>query len=480
MSEINNQPVPPEFVFKSEVDSPIAFVFLHGLSNSTYDLYHFAQEINKEGFYCELLQIPAHDEHYGADHPDANLDSWQQILKRKITSVKKKYTDVYVVGFSIGATMALILSGDKELGLKGIVCISTFIDPAKKLQFKLAQYIAKVKKTGVHRGRPNVTKKSSLHNIWWFKRMPLPYLTTSYKAGVLAKKEIVNNNCPVLFLHSTADEVADYHALEKLILIHGNEDMKLITFVELKHFLHLDLNPSEFWKVVKIYFKIDKHHNRQVCYPRDELIAQFEKITDETNQWASYCYHLVIGFFSIMGALLYFTLPDVFNNDVKTPYYLLSYCIIIHIYIQIFSLYYFFNMRADVYRKNYIEPLFKGVSWIEYRTNRWLSSWVSEKYTDLVVFSTIALPIISSAIILIYFFTEYYLFCADLSIQIISLVSIVTLGLSIRSLFLTNQYTSQNLYSNSEKIENVNLLTSIFRLKQTANPGKVFKRKTIE
>src|SRR5690606_27064596 len=138
-----------------------AFIFLHGLSTSVLDLKHIAEAINKEGYYCELIQLEGHGKNYSHENEENYYRRWLEQIKISVIDLKNNYENIYLMGFSIGASLAIISASDKTLDIKGVICISAFFEPAKKIQYKIAQIIAKFNKRGVSRSKPNTTFKAS-------------------------------------------------------------------------------------------------------------------------------------------------------------------------------------------------------------------------------------------------------------------------------------------------------------------------------
>ena len=163
--------------------------------------------------------------------------------------------------------------------------------------------------------------------------------------------------CDAFLLHSTDDKVADYYSV--LNQVNNNKNIKLITFRNLNHFIQFDI-PQQI--LSETILKLLKPQKTEVI--NTEIIKDsFYHMSTELNHWSGIMYKLITGFFSIFGALVYFSLPDILAKKPTTPYYLTSYVLLTCIFIMLATMYFFYINRTNVFLKNYVEPYLNVMPW---------------------------------------------------------------------------------------------------------------------
>ena len=165
--------------------------------------------------------------------------------------------------------------------------------------------------------------------------------------------------------------VANYWAVANLAKSITPFGSCLVTFRCLKHFLHFDAPLCSWFDVISSFFW---QKDSTINAPDREQIKDARlHASAELRHWSGILFQLIVGFFSIFGALVYFSLPEILNEKSGAPYYLASYSILTSFFLILLCLYFFYVNRVNVFLKHHIEPYISSISWTAYRTTKFFS-----------------------------------------------------------------------------------------------------------
>ena len=451
------------------------FIFTHGYGSSPLDLLPLAREINNSGYACALMLLKGHGGH-GKEIIGIEYSDWKKQLTDAINYYKEKYNNIYLIGFSLGATLSIDVAIDNK-NISGIVGISTFIKPSTRTTIAIIK-ILKFFKIKMLPRMLQVTNKKTINEITYSKTIPL--IETELMIDEVKKIAPIQSGvkCKAMFLHSIDDKVSSYEEIINLKNI--NENIKIITLRKLKHFIQFDIPQKALSDVINCFLtgkRTSKNDNYQ------DLKDTYLHMSTEFNHWSLILFKLIVGFFSIFGALVYFSLPDIIQEKSTSPYYLISYSIINCFFIILSSLYFFYTNRVNVYIKHYIEPYLHIVPWVTFRTNKYLSGSESTCITNRVSLAVFGIPLLISTGSLFYliinYMDNYIVNTFDNMLLVFALLfSLILYFSAIVSLVTLQKYTKRELYYlKSEKLGSLELLSKILILFNKISPGCVKQNK---
>jgi esterase/lipase len=102
------------------------FLFIHGFATYVDDLIPLALAFNQDGYSCDLLALEGHGGSF-EDLRDTGYERWYEQVSHAYTFRKEKGGKVFIVGFSLGALLAMDYARDHSVD--GIIGISTFMGP---------------------------------------------------------------------------------------------------------------------------------------------------------------------------------------------------------------------------------------------------------------------------------------------------------------------------------------------------------------
>ena len=117
-----------EYLFLSGPDDAPIFLFIHGYGTAPQDLLPLASYINSQGYNCAVLLLHGHGKEAAAMVGLAYSDWLQQSLDF-YEHYRRSFDEVYMVGFSLGATLSLHIA--TKVDVAGVVAISTFLSPSR-------------------------------------------------------------------------------------------------------------------------------------------------------------------------------------------------------------------------------------------------------------------------------------------------------------------------------------------------------------
>ena len=433
-----------EYMFLAGSAEAPLFLFIHGYASAPQDTLPLAQYINEKGYNCALVFLMGHGRNAEA-MTGLQYADWVKQSRAFCQYYKRKYKNVYLIGFSLGATLCLHLASEEAFD--GVVAISTFIRPPtlarRVLQLAEALGLKRVPRL------LQVTHKATKREIVYSKYFLVRETASLIAATSQVTSRIEKVKCPVLFLHSTDDKVSDYWTIASMAKSLAPNNSTLVTFRCLKHFLHFDVPLSSLFPVIEAFFWTDiTDEDPKKC---DFIKDALTHASEELRHWSGMVFQLIVGFFSVFGALVYFSLPDVLGKKGSAPYFLASYSMLASFFLVLLALYFFYVNRVNVFLKHHIEPYLPCVSWTSYRTSNIFAGRESERMTNQVSLAVVGLPLAISIGSIIYTFVEYgerfFVFEPRNILLMAAIATAIVLNLSATgSLIVLSKYTKRELY----------------------------------
>ena len=361
------------------------FVFLHGLASSEGDLYPLACEFHARGQTCEIVRLPSHpDVIEQIDHIDTDE------LVRDVTEIINRHrSGVYLVGFSAGATLALIAA--KNPLVKGVFAFSAFLTPRRRSLSAIGARLGRrIPKWSFPR-HPHTTVPATRGQLYATTRLPLFALRHALELGRRATASLSQLRCPVLFFHSLDDKVSRYEAVARA-MTQCPTGSRLVTFNRLDHFLQFDVPVSRVYEFAACFFAFSQ---TAAAAPLPIGYADLIKIySDERRHWTLVLFQVIAGALTALALLLYNTIGDIVSAKPNAPYYLMVYSLISSFYTILAVMYFFYANRVDAYIKMFVEPLAPSVPWVTFRTSQYISGSESPKITRLTALPLMIIPIL--------------------------------------------------------------------------------------
>ena len=464
------------FVLKGDNDSSV-FIFVHGWASLPTDLMPIAESFNEEGFTCVMLLLEGHGGSI-TELSNAKYDEWYSQLERAYHRYHTDNKKVFLFGFSLGATICLdFASQNKVDGVASISGFFSFRHPKSSLFFlRLTKKFWEKWKRNLRTTSQDSKKETAFH-----KYIPLHAVENIFSEAKRVKKMACDIKCPVIFFHSIDDKVSRY-ADTAAFCSALNEYGRMVTLQQLEHFIQFDIPPAKIRDIAVYYFfKESNEYEKEVSIDNNMLAMQLEQLHLEHRGWSDIMFRLILAFFTVFGFLLYNSLPAVTAKSPEAPYYLVSYSLVINIYLILASLYFFYINRSISYLMHHIEPFVIGIPSKIYRSIHFASGPAMTGGVAVIIF---AMPLLISLVSIVYGIYEYNdrFFIAAKSnflLQLWMSISIVTFICIVSTLIKVTKHSKYQLRV-IPKIFNVTAYYELLlrRLYISVAPGCVHQSRT--
>lgn len=199
-SEIRNDGISP------------AVLLIHGFGGSPMDVKPLTDVLKKRGYAFHAIVLPGHGT-TPRDLKDIKKDDWLEKTSSAYESLKQRYHDVSVVGFSMGGAIGLFIAAEKDVSK--LVLISPYFRVKERWFYfgkpeiwaqRLTKIVPFVKKPKIGQ----INDPHGLKRYISYRSIPTKSVGQLSKIGRLAKEKGKKVTCETLWIHSKSDVVADF------------------------------------------------------------------------------------------------------------------------------------------------------------------------------------------------------------------------------------------------------------------------------
>ncbi|WP_457571218.1 alpha/beta hydrolase [Desulfovulcanus sp.] len=191
------------------IEKNIACLLIHGFGGSPFELQGLASILSQAGYFTRLPLLPGHGRELKAFH-QTNFNDWALFVEQEYLKLKKEFSRVLVIGFSMGGTLGLYLA--QKYQLPGMVSIAApvflyRIFPFKGPDWKLPlvpilRYFRKY--WPIDPASPQSRQIAPWQG--YEGAMALHPLTSLIKGAKKVRQGLPKIKCPILVLHSPQDK----------------------------------------------------------------------------------------------------------------------------------------------------------------------------------------------------------------------------------------------------------------------------------
>ena len=178
----------------------IGVLLCHGFTGSPQSMRPWAEHLADAGFGVRLPRLPGHGTSW-RDMQVTTFDDWYAEVDRAFAELKAAYDQVFVMGLSMGGTLALRLAERHGAEVAGVVLVNPSVK-ADKAAIKLLPVLKWVVPTVP--GIAGSIKKEGVTELA-YDRVPLKALHSFSKAWPQVATDLARVTQPVLLYHSTID-----------------------------------------------------------------------------------------------------------------------------------------------------------------------------------------------------------------------------------------------------------------------------------
>jgi len=189
-------------------------LIIHGLTSTTQEVEGLFQFLRKKNYTVLATLLKGHNTSIEDLH-ETTWHDWYASVERDFDFLSRHCDRIYVIGMSIGATLALHLVANKKTPkIKGMVLLAPAIFYVSPL-VQLTPFLQHVKRyTTKDYGKYYPNRKEAFFDIAddralegriAYKKAPLRALASALELIKIVKKEIKKVNIPTLIMHSLKD-----------------------------------------------------------------------------------------------------------------------------------------------------------------------------------------------------------------------------------------------------------------------------------
>ena len=181
---------------------PVGALLCHGFTGTTQSMRPWAEHLAAAGLTVSAPRLPGHGTRW-QDMNRTRFSDWYGELQRAFEDLRARCDAVFVMGLSMGGTLALRLAELRPADVAGLVLVNASLGTDRK-DAKLAPILSKVVPS--FPGIGSDIKKDGVTELA-YDRIPLKAVASLQKAWPVVCADLHKITCPVLVYRSRVDNV---------------------------------------------------------------------------------------------------------------------------------------------------------------------------------------------------------------------------------------------------------------------------------
>lgn len=181
---------------------PIGALLSHGFTGTTQSMRPWAEHLAAAGLTVSAPRLPGHGTRW-QDMNATRFSDWYGELERAFEDLQARCDSVFVMGLSMGGTLALRLAELRPSDVAGLVLVNASLGTDRK-DAKLAPVLSKVVPSFPGIGS-DINKQGETELA--YDRIPLKAAASLQKAWPVVCADLSKITCPVLVYRSRVDHV---------------------------------------------------------------------------------------------------------------------------------------------------------------------------------------------------------------------------------------------------------------------------------
>ncbi|MEX2290702.1 MAG: alpha/beta fold hydrolase [Mycobacteriales bacterium] len=181
---------------------PVGVLLCHGFTGTTQSIRPWAEQLAAADLTVHAPRLPGHGTRW-QDLNATRFADWYGELEREFDDLRSRCEPVFVMGLSMGGTLALRLAELRARQVAGIVVVNASLGTDRK-DARLAPLLSKVLPSfpgiGSDIKKPGVTELA-------YDRLPLRAVASLQQAWPVVSADLPKITCPVLVFRSRIDHV---------------------------------------------------------------------------------------------------------------------------------------------------------------------------------------------------------------------------------------------------------------------------------
>ena len=225
-----------------------ACLLLHGFTNSPYEMREMGHFLNQKGYSVSIPLLPGHGT-MPSDLRKRKWVEWYEKSKSELFELRKKYHKVYLIGFSMGASMALHLSAHYEVN--GVVTLAPVLYLKNKFSF-LSHYIHFFLPYSKKLSGPDIRAQVTTIS---YNKIPVKSLSQLIKFSKHLRHDLRDIYAPVMIVYAKQDHVVDNKSATEIYQLISSKNKRILELQESYHIITLDLEKDKVFQEIAAFLK---------------------------------------------------------------------------------------------------------------------------------------------------------------------------------------------------------------------------------
>jgi carboxylesterase len=214
---------------------PVGAVLCHGLTGMPGSMRPWAEALAAAGHTVRVPRLPGH----GTRWQDANqttYEQWYDELERSVDAVRQRCTQTFVMGLSMGGTLALRLAERRGADIGGVVVVNASLFTTRKdakLLPLLRRVLPSLPPVGNDIKRPGVVEPA-------YDRLPVRAAYQLSRLWAVTNADLAAITQPLLVMTSRDDHVVEPENSVRLMAGAGSADKRQIWLEDSFHVATMD------------------------------------------------------------------------------------------------------------------------------------------------------------------------------------------------------------------------------------------------
>ena len=209
-------------------------LLLHGFTSCPFELRLLGDHLNNEGYTVSIPLLPGH----GTSPSDLRTQSWTDwydAAKAALFELRKKCQSVYVLGLSMGGSLALHLAAHYEV--EGIVALAPGLFLKNKLSF-LSHILYPLYPYSKKWFGPDI--QADVETITYDK-IPVKSISQLLRLFKHLQDDLADINAPLLIIYANQDHVINSKSAQKIYETVSSKNKRILSLKKSYHIITLDI-----------------------------------------------------------------------------------------------------------------------------------------------------------------------------------------------------------------------------------------------
>ncbi len=227
---------------------PKGCLLLHGFTSSPFEMHELGESLHREGYTVHIPLLPGH----GTD--PANLGKtmwydWFETAKNELFQLRKKCKKVYVIGFSMGGTLALHLAAHYEIDGVAALAPGLYL----KNRFAVLSHILKpiIRYSRKYSGSDIKADVKTLT----YSKISVRAISELLKMFKHVKQDLKDIYIPILIIYAREDHVIDGKSAKTIYKNISSQNKRILELNNSYHIITLDNEKEKVFSEISYFLK---------------------------------------------------------------------------------------------------------------------------------------------------------------------------------------------------------------------------------